>query len=411
MRASIFIFILALTLSAGNLNELINLAQSAKKDDILKFSHEISKDITKQKQLDFTLNTRYTFTQKEQGGYATKAGSILLRFEYLLFDGGRSKSLEQMSLLSQTGEIFKSEDYKNFISFEVAKLYFGAITMDGIIKLKQNQVEILKSLSDENSLFYEFLEVGSDENDAINKALLTAKDELFELELKRASLRSSITLLSNGEIDFKAGSTMQMPIFTDNIADLNLHIKEQNSVIYDLENETKKSKNLPKIYLKDSQSLNNNSFKQSKGGTSETISKYLDANKPVLELKWDLPNSITKSKQRQEQEATYQKQLLELNDKTAMIVARLQALKEIIIRLEASTKIDEVKSKRLQKSLKNVILSYSSGYIKYDEFLFLLEDNIAEQVGFLLDMGEFQIRKLEYFFEQKDDITKRIQDE
>ncbi|MGG7073136.1 hypothetical protein U5B43_02580 [Campylobacter sp. 9BO] len=397
-------------LNAGNLSELIYLAQSAKQAEFVKFSKNIyTKNATK-KDLNIDISGRYTMMQKD-GEYKTKTGSMLLRFEYLLFDGGERDAMQKIQSYENASEIYKSEAYKNLISLQVGKIYFNAIAIEALIQNKQNELNAINIANADSEFFYEFGEINEAEFSALNDALNTAKSELDELYLRQVELISRLNLLSNAKLNFIRGSKMQMPEFWSKAKNANLQAKKKEVLIDEQSTTQSQSKLIPKIYLKDSQVLNDNSFKKGDASSAQMAKRYLDTNKPLLELSWSLPNLLNKSTEQQKNEAKYQKIALALSEEERMSLQRLDTLETLIKRLDAEQKIKQTKVSSVQKSFENLARLYAWGKISYSEFLFLLDDNTAWLNGFWLDKDELEIRKMEYYYERGDEILKRIKDE
>ncbi|MGG7047928.1 MULTISPECIES: TolC family protein [unclassified Campylobacter] len=406
----LIIFATFLLLNAGNLSELIYLAQSAKQAEFIKFSKNIyTKNATK-KDLNIDISGRYTMMQKD-GEYKTKTGSMLLRFEYLLFDGGERDAMQKIQSYENASEIYKSEAYKNLISLQVGKIYFNAIAIEALIQNKQNELNAINIANADSEFFYEFGEIDEVEFSALNDALNTAKSELDELYLRQVELISRLNLLSNAKLNFIRGSKMQMPEFWNKAKNANLQAKKKEALINEQSTTQSQSKLIPKIYLKDFQVLNDNSFKKGDSSSAQMAKRYLDTNKPLLELSWSLPSSLNKSTEQQKNEAKYQKIALALSEEEHMSLQQLDTLETLIKRLDAEQKIKQTKVSSVQKSFENLARLYAWGKISYSEFLFLLDDNTAWLNGFWLDKDELEIRKMEYYYERGDEILKRIKDE
>ncbi len=389
-----------MTLNAGNLTQLIAIAQSAKQSDLAKFSQNISKFKPQNKKLDFNINARYTFSKKNEG-YTPKAGSTLFKFKYLLFDGGEREKLEKIALKNNANEILKSQMYKNLISLQIGKVYFNALAMNSLIIIKEKEKLSYENMLDELEFYLEFGEISQEEFDAIKDKIKSTSKELDELYALQNELIAKTSVLSDMDIKFMAGSKVFMPDFSKKLS--NLALKENEAFIK--EQKIHKNEILPKVYLKDSQSISNANIE--KFNSSDIIK----ANKIGLELKWDLPHGFKKSTQKQKDEVAYQKALLDLNDEQKASLAKLDRLESEILKLDAELKIKQAKFDITQKRVANLPKFYLSGANNFSEFLFLMSDNIAWLVSKVYDTDELELKKLEYFYEQGQDILNFITDE
>jgi len=400
LRKFLAILIFALPLWAGNLLEIIALAQSAKLESLKEFNKNDYINANKSKRLNLSLDGRYTFIPDElKGGYMTKAGSITAKVEYLIFDGGASEAADKILDHKGVAKIYKDEELMNLTAFQVAKVYFNAIALNSLINLETKFTDAFAKAASENEFWFEYGWIDKAEFDAINFTLDKKRAELDELGLKLAELNSRINLLSNGEIGFNPGSKIMMPDFSKDEFSAKLGAMEQEKYIKEQENEKQKSKFAPKIYLKDTQSVNNNSFKKGERTAAQMAEAYADANKPRVEFEWKLPDSLSLSKQSQAKRIEEQKAALGLSDEENRIIARLKDIKATIESLNARLNLQSLKQDKLDSSFNDLLGSYLDGEIKYEEFLFVSEKNFSDRANFILDGDLLELNKLEYFFE------------
>ncbi|WP_180997111.1 hypothetical protein [Campylobacter concisus] len=215
-------------------------------------------------------------------------------------------------------------------------------------------------------------------------------------------------MLANGEIGFVAGSKIVMPDFSKDDISAKLGAMEQEKYIKEQENEKQKSKFAPKIYLKDTQSVNNNSFKKGERTTSQMAEAYADANKPRVEFEWKLPDSLSLSKQSQTKRIEEQKAALDLSDEENRIMARLKDLRGVIEGLSARLNLDSLKQDNLDSDFNNLLNGYLSGKVKFEQFLFVSEKNFSDRANFILNGDLLELNKLEYFFECARNINEVV---
>ena len=400
MRKILAALLLASPLWAGNLLEIIALAQSAKLESLKEFNKNDYINANKSKKLNLSLDGRYTFMPDEiKGGYMAKAGSITAKVEYLIFDGGASEAADKILDHKGVEKIYKDEELMNLTAFQVAKVYFNAVALNSLINLETKFVDSFAKAAAENEFWFEYGEIDKSEFNAINFTLNKKRAELDELGLKLAELNSRINLLSNGEIGFVAGSKMMMPDFSRDDLSAKLGAMEQEKFIKEQENEKQKSKFVPKIYLKDTQSVNNNSFKKGERTVTQMAGAYADANKPRVEFEWKLPDSLSLSKQSQVKRIEQQKAALNLSDEENRIMTSLKELKGTIEGLNARINLDSLKQEKLDSALVELLANYLGGEIKYEEFLYMSEKNFSDRANFILDDDLLELNKLEYFFE------------
>ena len=136
MKKILAVLLFALPLWAGNLLEIIALAQSAKLESLKEFNKNEYINKNKSNKLNLSLDGRYTFVPDElKGGYMTKAGSITAKVEYLIFDGGASEASDKILDHKGVEKIYKDEELMNLTAFQVAKVYFNAVALNSLINL------------------------------------------------------------------------------------------------------------------------------------------------------------------------------------------------------------------------------------------------------------------------------------
>ncbi len=409
MRILILQVAFSCALLGGNLSEILALAQSAELRNLRDFSKK-PQEGAQGSRLNFEIDARYTFIPKEQGGYVTKTGGVTAKIEYLLFDGGASEAASEILLRENSEQVYKNEEFKNLTSLLIGRIYFNAVAVNSLINLEKARAEILENLLFDAQFWLEFKEIDASEFEGLSAALNAAKSELEELGLKQTELKSRINLLSNGELDFIDGSTLETPDFSREATNAALYAKEHALGAKQSANDKQAGKIMPKIYLKDTQYLDNDSFKTSDKTTSEVINKYAANNKPMIEFKWNLPDSLTTSREEQKARIEKQKAALDLNDAKNALMAKLGALEASIKELNARLQIVELKRKDTQPVFQNLARIYARGDKKYGEFLFLLNKEFQNELNFILDRDEAEIKKLEYYFESGEDIAKRIKE-
>ena len=142
MKRILAVLLFALPLWAGNLLEIIALAQSAKLESLKEFNKNEYINKNKSNKLNLSLDGRYTFVPDElKGGYMTKAGSITAKVEYLIFDGGASEASDKILDHKGVEKIYKDEGLMNLTAFQVAKVYFNAVALNSLINLETKFVD------------------------------------------------------------------------------------------------------------------------------------------------------------------------------------------------------------------------------------------------------------------------------
>ena len=160
MKKILAVLLFALPLWAGNLLEIIALAQSAKLESLKEFNKNEYINKNKSNKLNLSLDGRYTFVPDElKGGYMTKAGSITAKVEYLIFDGGASEASDKILDHKGVEKIYKDEELMNLTAFQVAKIYFNAVALNSLINLETKFVDSFAKAAAENEFWFEYGEI------------------------------------------------------------------------------------------------------------------------------------------------------------------------------------------------------------------------------------------------------------
>ncbi|MBE2984961.1 hypothetical protein CCAL9344_07235 [Campylobacter sp. RM9344] len=390
---------------SGNLPQLIALGQNATHESRLKFGKN-QKFKDPKNRLNFSLNGRYTLAPDDSGGYKTKTGNLTTRLEYLLFDSGASRARDQIAIHSDILQYYKNAKSLNLTALQIGRIYFNAIALDDIIKLESELIKMLDPLLDEASFWVEFGDISSDEFDLLKNTLAHFAKEADELGFRRFELLTHVNLLGDGEIDFIAGSSFKMPKFglvTSGKAESNLQLNlaaKQSAT-------EEQSKLMPKIYFKDTQGFDIDSFRLYKRTGKELVSGYLAANRPMLEFSWKLPNQSS-SKERQIRRIEEQRSALEFNDEIMLNKQRLDELKDRIVVLETRIFIDESKHARVIEELSRAIQRYAVGNMSADKMVILLEGIFENSANFILNVSELEISKMQWYFERGERLVDQI---
>ncbi|MBE3022859.1 hypothetical protein [Campylobacter sp. 7477a] len=87
---------------------------------------------------------------------------------------------------------------------------------------------------------------------------------------------------------------------------------------------------------------------------------------------------------------------------------RLDELKDQIVALKARIFIDESKHGRAKEELLHVIQRYAMGNMSADKMVILLEEIFENSANFIFNVSEFEISKMQWYFERGERLIDQI---
>mgnify|MGYP003455711132 FL=1 len=212
MKKLIFIYLFPLFSFAGNLDQLLNLAEQNKKVEASRYTLEATKEkeyATKSGYMpNLSLGANQTFNQEKNISTPEKSTTGLATLAFTVYDGGkREASFEQQKALIKSAT-FSLASIQNNISLDVIYYYYNYLST---LSSKESTTQKMQQLEAERYRLEKFLSVGSitaDELQKIVSSIEQTKVDLLTLDNTLNNISNTLEYLTGQEIIVEKGSTL-----------------------------------------------------------------------------------------------------------------------------------------------------------------------------------------------------------
>ena len=212
MKKLIFIYLFPLFSFAGNLDQLLNLAEQNKKVEASRYTLEATKEkeyATKSGYMpNLSLGANQTFNQEKNISTPEKSTTGLATLAFTVYDGGkREASFEQQEALVKSAT-FSLASIQNNISLDVIYYYYNYLST---LSSKESTTQKMQQLEAERYRLEKFLSVGSitaDELQKIVSSIEQTKVDLLTLDNTLNNISNTLEYLTGQEIIVEKGSTL-----------------------------------------------------------------------------------------------------------------------------------------------------------------------------------------------------------
>ena len=212
MKKLIFIYLFPLFSFAGNLDQLLNLAEQNKKVEASRYTLEATKEkeyATKSGYMpNLSLGANQTFNQEKNISTPEKSTTGLATLAFTVYDGGkREASFEQQKALIKSAT-FSLASIQNNISLDVIYYYYNYLST---LSSKESTTQKMQQLEAERYRLEKFLSVGSitaDELQKIVSSIEQTKVDLLTLDNTLNNISNTLEYLTGREIIVEKGSTL-----------------------------------------------------------------------------------------------------------------------------------------------------------------------------------------------------------
>lgn len=212
MKKLIFIYLFPLFAIAGNLDELLNLAEQNKQVEASRYSLESTKEkeyATKSGYMpNLSLGANQTFNQEKNMSTPEKSTTGSATLAFTIYDGGkREASFEQQQALVKSAT-FNLASVQNNISLDVIYYYYNYLST---LASKESTLKKMEQLEAERYRLEKFLSVGSitaDELQKIISSIEQTKVDLLTLDNTLNNISNTLEYLTGQEVSVEKGSTI-----------------------------------------------------------------------------------------------------------------------------------------------------------------------------------------------------------
>ncbi|MBE0515019.1 TolC family protein [Sulfurimonas sp.] len=349
------------------------------------------------------LGATYQNVYEETAALAQNSLRVQASLKYTLYDGGKKGSLYSQLESSIDASKQNVEATKNNISLDVARLYFGYLSLESDKEATTQEIEQLKAEFKRLDLFYKSGSATKDEVDKIDSRLKNSAVMLNEIELESQRILYTLEYYTTQKIEkIDEGSVVALNE-QEKVARADIEALEYGALSVLHEAKTKKSENLPKIYFDNTLSYSDYYFDD----------KSLDAgflvdtqNIAMLNLSWNVFDfgARTKAYESKFQEYLSKKSTLEHEKHRADVEYRF-AKKALEI---AKLKVDATKATldAASSTYELVKFKYQNGTIDNVAYLESMSEKYDAARGYKRALLDLEVKKAELIYYSGKDIKE-----
>ncbi len=406
MRVVLSILCLELFLHASSLQELIDVSQ--KNRVVASASHVVaSKEKAYESSKSGYLPTldllgTYQNAYDETPTLAQNSLRAQASLKYVIYDGGKKESVYGQ-LESTVASSKKSvEAIKNSISLDVARLYFGYLSLEADKTATLQEIEQLKAELKRVQFFYEAGTVTKDEVAKIDSRTKSALVALQEIELESQKILHTLEYYTTQQVSsVQKGSLVHLPQEETTLlrAEIQALEDEASSVLFSAK--ALKSQNNPTLYFEDTLSYTDYYFDQ-----KPTNSLVDTQNIATLNVAWNIFDfgSRTQAYESKFQEYLSKKSSIEHEKHKADVDYRL-AKKSLEI---ATAKVEAAKAtlEAASTTYELIKFKYQNGTIDNVAYLLALSEKYDAKRGYERALYDLEIKKAELIYYSGKDIKE-----
>ena len=259
MKKLSFLCFVPLLAFAGNLPELLSLAEQNKQVESSRYMLESAKEkessIKSSYLPSLSLGANQTYNQEETMFAPEKSRTGSTTVSFVLYDGGkREASFDQQEALVKSAT-FSLASVQNNVSLNVIYYYYNYIST---LASRESTLQKMEQLSAERYRLEKYLSVGSATADEIQKIVSTieqTKVDLLTLENTLNNISNTLEYLTGKEVSVEKGSTVVLQeVKAEDATRFDILALEESVQSAKAEAQAAKAPHLPTIKIEDSYS-------------------------------------------------------------------------------------------------------------------------------------------------------------
>jgi len=259
MKKLSFLCLIPLFSFAGNLPELLSLAEQNKQVESSRYMLESAKEKESSIKSGYlpslSLGANQTFNQEETMFAPDKSRTGSATVSFTIYDGGkREASFDQQEALVKSAT-FSLASVQNNVSLNVIYYYYNYIST---LASRESTLQKMEQLSAERYRLEKYLSVGSATADEIQKIISTieqTKVDLLTLENTLNNISNTLEYLTGKEVSVEKGSTVVLQeVKAEDAMRFDILALEESVQSAKAEAQAAKAPHLPTIKIEDSYS-------------------------------------------------------------------------------------------------------------------------------------------------------------
>ncbi len=259
MQKLTFLCLFPLFAFAGNLPELLSLAEANKHVEASRYELEAAKEkeyATKSGYMpSLSLGANQTYNQEESMLYPEKSRTGSATLAFTIYDGGKREALFDQQQALVKSATFSLASVQNNVSLNVIYYYYNYIST---LASRESTLQKMEQLEAERYRLEKFLSVGSATADELQKIISTieqTKVDLLTLDNTLNNISNTLEYMTGKEVHVESGSTIALQETKGNDATrFDILALEQSAQSAKAEAEAAKAPHLPTIKIEDTYS-------------------------------------------------------------------------------------------------------------------------------------------------------------
>jgi len=412
MKKRIFLpFLFPLLAMAGNLPELLNLAEQNKLVESSRYSVESAQEkeyATKSSYLpSLSLGANQTFNQVESLLYPDKSRTGSATLSFVLYDGGKRGALFDQQEALVRYATFSLASTQNNVSLNVVYYYYNYLST---LASKEATLQKKEQLEAERYRLEKFLSVGTTTEDELQKIVSNIEQtnvDLLTLDNTLNNISNALEYLTGTRVSVEKGSILRLENTQENASErFDILAMEQNVQSVRSEADIAKSGYLPTIKLQDSYSRYKYDYEnpyfaaQNDGDHQNTI---------TLALEWKIFDFGSTSASSESARKNYLAKSSELAYEKSKAKASLKSAQNSY--QTALAKIEAARAKLSASSMTYELVKkkYQQGLVNNVSYLDALSDKYSATSQLQTALNEVEYQKAVLLYEMGREIKGAIQ--
>ena len=297
MKKLSFLCFVPLLAFAGNLPELLSLAEQNKQVESSRYMLESAKEkessIKSAYLPSLSLGANQSYNQEETMFAPEKSRTGSATVSFVLYDGGkREASFDQQEALVKSAT-FSLASVQNNVSLNVIYYYYNYIST---LASRESTLQKMEQLSAERYRLEKYLSVGSATADEIQKIISTieqTKVDLLTLENTLNNISNTLEYLTGKEVSVEKGSTVVLQeVKAEDATRFDILALEESVQSAKAEAQAAKAPHLPTIKIEDSYSRFKYDYANQNSNDNDNIKNSYNTNTHILQ--WhNMPRCIS----------------------------------------------------------------------------------------------------------------------
>lgn len=394
---------------AGNLSELLSLAESNKHVEASRYELEAAKEkeySTKSGYMpSLSLGANQTYNQEESMLYPDKSRTGSATLSFTIYDGGKREALFDQQQALVKSATFSLASVQNNVSLNVIYYYYNYIST---LSSRESTLQKMEQLEAERYRLEKYLLVGSATADELQKIISTieqTKVDLLTLDNTLNNISNTLEYLTGKEVYVESGSTIALQEGkAEDATRFDILALEQSVQSAKAEAQAAKAPHLPTIKIEDTYSR----FKYDYANPAwESDADH--QNTVQLSMRWKIFDFGSTSASHQAAQKMYLSKNSDLSYEKDKAKASFKSAQNSYKTALAKTEASKAKLQASEMTYELVKKKFQQGIVNNVTYLDALSDKFNAKSQLQTALNEVEYQKAVLLYEMGKEIKGAIQ--